>query len=158
MSHLMHHISSCLIVKIMVVHHVHILHVLYYLIGGEVSAASIELDLNYPLDKKCSVACHEVSDYSVVSSVIYWSCLEICIKDSESVFYSISLGINPDDFFSVIFCIKIGSYCIESVKLLLFFYLLLIDREVMLFAFQFSSVCRGRCFSLLHMQMVGQKI
>ena len=111
----------------MVVHHVHILHVLYYLIGGEVSAASIELDFNYPLDKKRSVACHEVSDYSVVSSVIYWSCLEICLKDSEAVFYSISLGINPDDFFSVIFCIKIGGYCIESVKLLLFFYLLLID-------------------------------
>ncbi len=142
----------------MVVHHVHILHVLYYLIGGEVSAASIELDLNYPLDKKCSVACHEVSDYSVVSSVIYWSCLEICIKDSESVFYSISLGINPDDFFSVSLCIKIGSYCIESIKLLQFFYLLLIDKEVMLVAFQFSSICRGRCFSLLHMQMVGQKI
>ena len=91
MSHLMHHISSYLIVKIMVVHHVHILHVLYYLIGGEVSAASIELDLNYPLDKKCSVACHEVSDYFVVSSVIYWSCLEICLEDSEAVFYSISL-------------------------------------------------------------------
>ena len=103
----------------MVVHHVHILHVLYYLIGGEVSAASIELDLNYPLDKKCSVACHEVSDYYLVSSVIYWSCLEICLKDSEAIFYSISLRINPDDFFSVIFCIKIGSYCIESVKLLL---------------------------------------
>lgn len=152
MSHLMHHISSYLIVKIMVVHHVHILHVLYYLIGGEVSAASIELDLNYPLDKKCSVACHEVSDYFVVSSVIYWSCLEICIKDSESVFYSISLGINPNDFFSVIFCIKIGGYCIESIKLLL------IDKEVMLVAFQFSSICHGRCFSLLHMQMVGQKI
>ena len=142
----------------MVVHHVHILHVLYYLIGGEVSAASIELDLNYPLDKKCSVACHEVSDYSVVSSVIYWSCLEICIKDSESVFYSISLGINPDDFFSVSLCIKIGSYCIESIKLLQFFYLLLIDKEVMLVAFQFSSICRGRCFSLLHIQMVGQNI
>ena len=75
----------------MVVHHVHILHVLYYLIGGEVSAASIELDLNCPLDKKCSVACHEVSDYSVVPSVIYWSCLEICLEDSEAVFYSISL-------------------------------------------------------------------
>ena len=111
----------------MVVHHVHILQVLYYLIGGEVSAVSIELDFNYPLDKKRSVACHEVSDYSVIPSVIYWSCLEICLKDSEAVFYSISLGINPDDFFSVIFCIKIGSYCIESVKLLLFFYLLLID-------------------------------
>ena len=75
----------------MVVHHIHIFQILYYLIGGEVSAISIEFDLNYPLDKKCSVACHEVSDYSVVPSVIYWSCLEICLEDSEAVFYSISL-------------------------------------------------------------------
>lgn len=100
----------------MIVHHIHILQVLYYLISGEVSAISIELDLDYPLDKKRSVACHEVSDYSVVPSVIYWSCLEICLEDSEALFYFISLGIDSDDFFCVIFWIKIGSYCIESVK------------------------------------------